>query len=672
MSTLDVLDPAFRGTSPIVGLVKPAPGEAQWPRQLKLSDDDEKRLVQYLYFELMRCIEEREQLVQDWVQWQRDYWAKPEQKEKNFPFKRACNVVIPLTAIAVEAVYARIINTLFSVEPFYSIRPIMKDWVDVAPKLSDWFQTEVHGPLNMWGFCRESLLELVKLGTCVGKSGYERTVKKSLQTRADGTEEDVFITTHNGGTLDHVPLANFLIRVIERDPQSAPWVGEEHISSWTQVKRESLSGRWKKDVVDKIKAYWTQRNIGISASGEYEHEKDVDAHTEPAWNQEFRWYEIWLSFDVDGDGVDEEIVVDFHRDSNTILSCRYNWYSDLHRPYRVGVYVPVEGRIYGIGIGKQNEQFQPLITTMHRQRVDNATLANMMQIAVKKTSGYGPGEPLFPGKMWFLDNPTQDIVGLKLSENYTSQITHEEYAQTLSEKRSGANEIILGSPHEGTPGTATSDVTRLAESNKRFDLVLRNIRAWLGQLGMDVLANQQQFGTRGLHWLVLGEDGQYVEEFLNLPPQLIRDGAIVEVTVTDSINNETVKQQQWMGLFSVLTQYYDKTMQTVAMLGDKQMFMAMGQAALEAGDYAMHQLLLTFREARVDVDKLMLASKFIQNMQEMMNAQSGQPQGTNVSGLIGSPQTPGMGGVPTANGSGGQPAPFTINGMPGAFPGMGR
>ena len=90
----------------------------------------------------------------------------------------------------------------------------------------------------------------------------------------------------------------------------------------------------------------------------------------------------------------------------------------------------MEGRWTGIGVGKQNEQFQALITTIHRQRLDAGTLANMGQLALKKTSGYGPDEPIWPGKMWFVDNPATDIREFSLSNTqHFAQISNEDSAR---------------------------------------------------------------------------------------------------------------------------------------------------------------------------------------------------------------------------------------------------
>lgn len=637
-------DPAFLGEVPLPQLpapaLDPATGIAQWPPMLEPDHDTNERLIVWLDEEIRRAWLEREPILADWVKWQDQYWAEPASKVKNFPFQRAANIVVPLTAIAVEAVHARIMNTIFAVEPFWSIRPKSKQWIDAAPFFEEFLQGEVENPtaLDAFRFCNHSIMELIKLGTCVGKSGYERITKKTVRPQGDGTLDDFWVDVHNGATLDYVPLANFMIRIGEYDPQLAPWCGEEHVFTWSQMKMMAANRRISAAALTDIKNYWstefTSRHAGDAKS--YKEEVDKLANQEPIWNEHFEIQEIWASFDIDGDGYDEEIVVDYHYASRTILSIRANWYSDLHRPYRSSVYVHVEGRFYGIGVGKQNEQFQNEVTTIHRQRLDNATLANMRMLVVKKTSGYGPKEPIFPGKMWIVNDPG-DIESLQMSEVYNSAYANEDVIVRYSEKRTGVNEVLLGLPAQGTPGTATGDLARIAEGNKRFDLVLRNIRRFLSLLGQDVVANYQQYGDQQRHWIVLDEDGIWVEKVLGMPPQLVRDGAIVELTATSSIVNRQVEQQNWISLFQVITAYYDRVMALAQQFGPE-VFTQAAKRAVAASDEAMRRLLDTY--GVIETDRLLLLGGTGGQQDANGGGVSGVADGGSAEGPGGSAQAP--------------------------------
>ena len=642
-------DLAFTGEASVQG-VEDLPVEGtltsgRWPRMIKLDSGStigdpgpvEKRLSLWLRDEITAFNLERGPLLQDWINWQNQYWAEPETEVKNFPFKRAANIVIPLAAIAVEATHARIMNTLFSVEPFWSIRAKAKEWIEAAKPFESYLQSEVENSetLKVYEFCNEATIELVKLGTCIGKSGYEKHTKKSLRLVGD-EEQDHYVTIRNGPNIGRVPLGNFIMRFAELDPQTAPLVGEKHEFSWSQLKQMAQDGRMWPEAVEAIKAHRVTKGHTSSYDEGTKLEVEVQrlSRTDPKWTDVFEVHELWCSFDVDGDGINEEIVVDYHMASKTFLSIRYNWYDDLHRPYRICNYQNVEGIWPGIGICKQVEQMQEEVTTIHRQRLDNATLANMAQIVLRKGMGYGSGEPIFPGKMWFVDDPQKDIQQFKLSEIYPSAYINEESIVSYYEKRTGANEVILGIPQTGTPGTATSDLTRLAEGNKRFDLVLKNVKRWLSAIGYDVVTNYQLFGNQNVHWMILGqEDGLEVERVLQMPSVLVRRGAVIDLTVTDSITNRQVEQRTWIDIFQVVTGYYDRVVNLAQFLGPEVMA-EIAPRALKAGDEVLKRLLETFNVP--DSDRFTLGG-------DDQNAPAG-PGATPGAGILAAPTGAGQAG----------------------------
>lgn len=592
--TARALDPAFRGEAPIRGgNLDPTAGGPQWPEQIELSEEAEHRLTHWLSYEIEEFYRERSSAASNWARWQDQYWAEPESEERNFPFKRAANIVVPVTAIAVEAVTARIMNTLFAGEPYFAARARKTRFEPHAKPIERYLQAEVEGSesLDVYGMTHDSILELVKLGTCVGKSGFDIDFKKK---NLDGNP--IFYGTVNGATLEHVPLNNFMMRLHEKDTQTAGWVGERHRFSWAKLKRMAQTGRMAPEAVESIKAWWVDRQSeGDVGERRPELQKEKNADALPSWSEVFVVDEIWCSFDVDGDGYDEELLLDFHKESRTILSIRYNFYEDMHRPYQLAQYIKVEGIWLGIGVCKQNEQFQEEVTTIHRQRLDNATLANMAQIVVKKNSDYTHGEPIYPGKMWFLDDPFRDINNFKLSEVYPSSYANEESVNRYSEKRSGVNEVILGMPAVGTPGTATGDLQRVEEANKKFTLVLKNIRRWQGKLGHDVLVNLSQFGNGERHREVLSrKDAMLVEEVFRENSTLLREGFIIDLNVSDSIVNRQVEQQQWMTVSQVFQNYYNAAIQQAQVVAqfnqDPTEVLRTMQRAAVAMDYAMRRL----------------------------------------------------------------------------------
>jgi len=612
---------------------------ADYPREIYLDEDTEERLKSYLDQEIQNHAAERSNWVNDLKTWQTDYWAKPTTEIKTFPFRGAANIVIPLTAIAVEAVHARQITTMFALEQFLTVK-LAEPLNNLDIQLERYLDHVMLREVDIYKFVDTALLTNTKLGSCVGKAGYERVVRTAVREVGD-SEQEFDVVTKQGATADCVPLANFLMPFTSQDPQTAPWCGEEHRKTPYEVKLMCQSSFFRKDVFNKLER-WVGQSTQLSSDPYTRKAQDLQKQTPINWPQDIGWYEIWLGFDVDQSERLKEIVVHYHKESRTIMSIRYNWHEDLRRPYRIGNYFPVEHRWAGIGVGKQNEQFQREITTTHRQRMDNATLANMRMLKVKKMSGISPNEPVFPGKIWFVDE-MDDIDTLQMGEVYPSGYNNEDKALIYSQQRSGVNEVTLGMPQVGTPGTATSDLTRVQESNRKFDYTYKNAKRFVKQIALDIICNVVQFGVRDAKYFEYVPNGQYIKAFFNLPVSLIKDQIILEIDIAGQNSNRLLDRSAWMQLSQIMERYYGAMTNIAMMTKDPQLIGIVTQKAMRAATEAMKQIFESFDLRNTD---RLLIKELLQNDEGLVRilGQSGA-----VSGLAGTSEAEGVGNVPGVN-----------------------
>lgn len=597
---------------------------ANYPRELILDSGTERRLISFLETELLNHYQERSPWMTRLLRMQRDYWAEPTTKRATFPFTGASTIVIPLTAVAVEAVHARTMTTLFALNQLVSATPRSSGWADYARPVEKFLNQELLGEMHARRRLDSSILEIEKFGTGIGKVGYEKLIKTAIRAMPDGTEIEYPVTVRDGAVLDSVALGRFLMPFSSTDPQTSPWCGEEHARTPYDVLQMEESGFFRAGTMKKLEHWVAQKNrnsTGVERQFMQSQEKLEDR--EAQWPNLIDWVEIWMGFNVDGGEHNHEIVVHYHRPSRTILSVRYNWHDDLHRPYRVGVYFPVEHRWTGIGIGKQNEQFQKEITTQHRQRLDNATLANMRMIKISKLSGYGPGEPIFPGKMWFVDDMSH-VDTFQLGEIYNSAYNNEQATLMYSEKRTGVNDTTLGMPAAGTPGTATGDLARIQEGNKKFDYAYQNIKEYVQELITDTAVTIQQFGPRRIEYYTQVEGGQFVQQFFTMPSEMIRHGLLIELNAAGQQQNKVLDRQNWISVATLLTQYYQGSLQLAQLAGNQQLIQYITQKGLIAGTEAMRQVLETF-DIR-NVDRIILSELLQASTRGPQNAGAGNGQ----------------------------------------------
>lgn len=597
-----------------------------YPRNIYLDEDTQNRLRSYLDDEILRHYAERSEFIEELKNWQKDYWAKSKSERATFPFTGASRLVIPITAISVEAVHSRTMTTLFGLPQFVSARSRNAQMADVGTQVERMMDHEILGNSKNYDQIDSAILECEKYGTGIMKSSYEfimKTAVRDVVNQSTGEVVDtreVNVITRQGAVIDAVPLGRYIMPYAHQDPQTAPWVGEEHSDSPYQIRALINSGFFYNDIWEELEKWVSSSSFGNAGPLNFrqnEQQQEQLEKRQPVWPKRLDWLEVWLSFDTDGSNREKEIIVHYHVPSRIFMSIRHNFHEDLHRPYRKGVYFPVEHRWAGIGICKQVEQFQKEITTMHRQRLDAGTIANMPMLKVHKLSGYGPKEPIFPGKMWFLDDMTH-VEPFKMSEVSASAFSNEQASVIYSQQRSGVNEVVLGMPQVGTPGTATSDLARIQEGNKKFDFVYKNIKSWVRDIIVDVAVNIGQFGARNVEYYSLVEGGELANQFFSLDPALIRGNFLIEIGPAGQQQNKILDRQNWTQVAAMLQTYYSGLLQLAQFTGNKELMFAISQKGIVAGTEAMKQILESF-DIR-NIDRIVL-SEVLQKSQQLAPTQ---------------------------------------------------
>lgn len=594
-----------------------------YPPLLELTDSQRTRIMAHLRQIALDHKAERQAFVEDLTQWQKEYWAKPVTQRKKFPFDGASVLIIPITAITFETVHARTMTTAFGLEQAISVKVVDPAFSDYGPPIERFVKYELDR-MCFEDKIENSIIELEKFGTGVAKCRYETVTKKGIFYQ-EGVKQEFTVTTRRGAVVDAVPLAKFHFPFDVANYEDADWLGEEFDKTHPEVEQLERDGLFYPGSSLATK-YWFNGLVNP-----FQESQERLQNQTPTMRRTLPLIEYWFSFPLEEGGDNIELVAHFSYEANALLSCRANWYSDLRKPYRVGKYFPVEHRMCGVGIAKQCEAFQREITTIHRQRLDNATLANMRMWVVNRMSGIQPGEPIYPGKVWFVNDKDQ-IQGLQAGEVYSSAFNVEHMTLMYAQQRSGVNEVNLGMPQSGTPGTATDSLMRVQEGNRKFDYCYRNVKKFLNGMAHDVLCTVQQFGPRTVEYFDHAENGQMVQEFLSLPENLIKDQLIIELFTAGQNHNRVLDRDNWQKIAALLTQYYTG-LRTMAMeMGDMNMVQLITTKIYTAGTIAMKQILESYDVRNVD---RMILTEVLNGVPKP--AGNGQAQAPRQDGLLADP-----------------------------------
>ena len=241
------------------------------------------------------------------------------------------------------------------------------------------------------------------------------------------------VTVHDGPALIVHDLEDVVVPmrsencqpVTPENPQGAPWIARLCRTDLDTIRRKQQDGVYDLltledlDDMEGVAEGRVPLGSAISQEDALKEQKDSLAGQEPGmtatdkkeWLTILEWYGRW---DVDGDGLEEDVIAWVCRDTETLLRIRAltEMYPGLppRRPFAEARYVPVPGQFMGIGLLELMEGLNDFLHVVLNQTVDNGTLSNLPFFFYRASSGFKPEViHLSPGEGYPTDTPQQDV-----------------------------------------------------------------------------------------------------------------------------------------------------------------------------------------------------------------------------------------------------------------------
>jgi hypothetical protein len=536
---------------------------------IPMTADEEKKLIDTIDGELSEALDIHAEREDRLAEWDRAYDGDPKEKKKNFPWPGAANIEVPIIGISVDAIVARVINTIFAVTPFWSVRPLSRLIDPYAKPLEDFMDWSQKNEMQLYRQLRPWAIQLVKHGWAWLKKGWVVEMRPSFVTLPSGqtirkdevVKRPMVYWVHNR---DVIVQAGF------EDETQAEWTAHRFRLSDNQLLLRKFENVYQNvDTAIKIKDdAWKHHEDMANFAGEQMPSKEkvntfYEMHMQYAWR----------------DNPPVPMLVVYHKPTRSIMRKVFAPYP--FKCLQKTKFIDREGRLEGFGIAKRLWHLQEEISTLHRQQVDNATIANT-RFFVGKKNAVRNGTQIWPGRLLTVKDPNNDFKAFQLGDIYQSQGVLEMRAIGYSEKASGISDYQVGreSSVAGSRATATGTLAVIQEGNRRFDLNIRDARDILSEVGRDVLLMNQMFRPRGAAYFVQGQDGKWTEEMLDLPPDFTVSKLAVELGASTATINKEVEKQGLMALMGVTQQYY-------AQLKDIAMIMMSQEVPAEGKELAM-------------------------------------------------------------------------------------
>lgn len=582
---------------------------------LKVKDKRGEDLEAWISTEIEDALSARMEQEKVWREVLRMYEGVPKEEAKNWPIENAPNTEITLGAIASDTLYASLIDLIFTVSPTVTIRPTGPQGGDAAKAMQRFVNWVTDNEADMRKACEHTLLDDVQLGTGVYYIPWVDQMKKT----------DVHRVLRRGPKIFSIPPEDFLVPGgVESDLQTAQWCA---MRRWLTEGELRLQGR---------QLGWDLEGVSAAAStGWVRHRRERMGHSYTSGQKQSGLYEIldvYCYFDVDDDGIEEDLLVTWDRTSRKILKLRFNPYEK--RPFEPVRYQLRSHMFYGIGVLEMLRSFQAEVTRTHNERVLNMLLANS-RIWLARDGAIDDTLRIWPGKVIHTRDPTGDILPFPMADVYPSSAQAEAVTIGLAQQRTGVSEAasLPGRAMGGrTPGITA--MTAMQASNRRFTPPFDAARIGTANAVKHCIVRYQERLLAGDVVVedhirrIMGEDAELILETLR--DTTFDEGMVVEMTASSSSINREAERQSAMMLLNILSGYYQRTLELAMLSANPQIppeVKETAQKISKAASEVVEKVVRTF-------DSVRDPEQFIVAMEEQLGGLEGSP-GSELEGLLG-------------------------------------
>lgn len=601
------------------------------PEGLKLTDDLAGRLKQFLVNGHEKARNGTTGLQTTWRTALRMYQGTPADR-RWLPFDNAPHIEITIGAQCSDAVYAQALDLIFQSNPPLTSRSRKEDFdthSDAMQDLIDW------GTGSKWRFkpaVKTGLLDDVQLGTGVFYIPWLNVIRNT----------DLGVQVVNQGPeIIALPIENFILPPDATDVQTCEFVTMRKLMTKREVMLVGKQQGWK---IDDDAATGSQDSSAVMRDRRKLSGLIVD---DPSKEDLVIGY-TWSYFDVNDDGIAEDVQVIWNMVTGNPLKLMWNQYDC--RPFVMFSYQDRAHVPWGIGVMEMTAPFEEEATEIRNNRVWNMMMRNQMMFQGPEQA-MSEVEEIYNGK--YIPNDGGEITVMNMGEPDNTPIQAEMISLQNAQARVGVNELQAGSRLGGrTPGITA--LSALQQANRRFTPAFDNMREACAGAVKQCLYRYQERVRAGdkaaIKQLktVLGDDkAALVIELFKKKDVELHDALDIQLTAASvSVNREADRQNMVM-----LQTIWEKYIQSMTMFAQAKATNPFHGAAEEADQAAkvmnklMGKILRTFDQVS-DVDAYLITLDDIPNgvvmppaMQQLMGGMQNSPQVTGAQPPQG-PQAP--------------------------------
>lgn len=594
---------------------------------IKIDDATKKRLLNYILEEGKIADRDTFEPVQKKREvWNNTYYGITESRRASW----MSNFPIMMGATFVDSITARLMNTSFAYRPFWTARPTRNsEWTTVTKTVEQFLDYKVQAEMRLYREMRKSMFECVRLGTGAMLTPWIRETRSRTKKGILGIKTKVKDIVRNGVVCEAIPMKDLRFPGGFSELERMPWWGRTLCWTKEMAREQKFLGNY-------------EISENILKSEEQQPEADETAQQrageEPSSLRRINLREYWLRFDLGTKGDYKRYVLTVHPELREVLRLEEDTYCEW--PLVLFRYGPRDYGVNGLGVIEMTQAYDQALYSLYNTLVDNFKISTLQAFKGKKGSGLRPDTDVYPGKLFLLNDPVNDLTAFPMGSPFNLNPAFVRSIWELGERRSGVSDYALGreSPIAAGRATATGTLALIQEGQRRFDLTIRDIRDALDDLGM--------FNIREIHerldpqepFMVLGEKGVYMQQFLNLPETPPYMSLSMISSVSHVAMNKEVEKQDAVATMQMLAAYYQQMIQLLGSAGNPATPPEVRASMLEIGKAAsdkMKRVLTAYGEMSPEI--------YTDVFKSMMG---GNPNANIPGGPTGIPGQPGLASPP--------------------------
>jgi hypothetical protein len=564
--------------------------------------DTDRDIEKWLHEKLSNLIDSHRDLHTGKIpKWRKLYFGNAP-GTANFPFPGASRVIVQLIGDRVDTLTARVLGYLFSTSPLWhfaypAVTESPRDAERKRECLSTFMDTVGFEPseLDLYRVYGQWFTDGCRLGTAFVKATVEDCVEAVSTGYTSSRQRDFDVRSiYNGPRVHKLRHEDVLMDAGAQTPEMSRLVAIRRPLTKFELQERVFDGLYDKKAVEEILE--KPDRMGPDANESKEQRKKGVSPIQSEVNATWDIYESYFKWFHGGKKY--SLIYSYHFSSRKVLRRIFNFIPDNSLPLvRTKLGYRNDGA-YGHGFAELLELYQEEATDIHRNRVNNMTLANTRFWRISPSAvNIGTQVEIFPSAA--ITANKDEVEAMQMADVYQSSPDAERITMELADARAGIAPAVTGSgaggptKGKGNPYSSLGTLAAMQEGNHRTNLATSDFRHAHQKLGSLLTSLYGKFGTGGKEEM-FGADAHYLKEALE---EFLKQKCRIPIRSTAASINKEVEKQNDMLMVGLIQRHYTaqaQIMQAVnnPMIPDNAKKYLMH--VLAASDRLMNQILRDF------------------------------------------------------------------------------